>query len=299
MNNHADHRLPRNRGTIPRSHISPQGASVTKLLHLVSDSTGETTAILAASAQAHFPTAEIEKRMHIFVRSDAEADRVAADIADAPGLVLITMVDLAQKDRIKKAAQASGSTVVDILDPVVSVLSQHLNLSPELKPGAQYSVDDFYLRRIDAIDYAIDHDDGASADRLSKADVILTGVSRTSKTPTCIYLACRGIKAANLPLVPGVAAPQSLIDAAENGVPVVGLTASPNRLAQIRSERLESMGHEIGDDYAEIDLIRREVSDARLLFDRLGAPIIDVTRRSIEETAAAVMAILRDKGAAR
>ena len=141
----------------------------------------------------------------------------------------------------------------------------------------------------------ISYDDGVSIDRFLNADVILTGVSRTSKTPICIYLACRGVKAANLPLVPGVEPPESFFRAAEAGVPIVALTASPNRLAQIRGQRLEIIGHDKGAAYAELDRIRREVADARLLFDRISAPVIDVTRRSIEETAATIMAILRER----
>lgn len=267
-----------------------------RTLHLISDSTGETVANVASAARALYDAKDVDERLHVFIRSDAEAAVVIAAIKAKPGLVFITMVDQARKQRIITAAADLGVEAIPVLDPAVEGLGRFLGTPAAQRPGGQYEVDALYFRRVDAIDYAISHDDGALGDRLSKADVILTGVSRTSKTPTCIYLACRGIKAANLPLVPNTDPPSGFFEAVEKGVPVIALTASPSRLSQIRSQRLETIGHDRGADYAALEMIRSEVADARLLFDRIGAPIIDVTRRSIEETAAAIMAILRSKG---
>ena len=266
------------------------------VLHLVSDSTGETVTKAASAVLALYADEDIDRRTHVFVRNEAEVNRVAKEIFAAPGPVLITMLNADLRDRITAAAAEAGVEAVPILRPAIEALERAFDRPPSLRPGAQYEVDDLYYRRVDAIDFAISTDDGATSDRFHKADVILTGVSRTSKTPTCIYLACRGVKAANMPLVPGAEPPESFHRAVETGVPVVALTASPNRLTQIRSHRLEAIGHDRGGDYAELDEIRKEVADARLFFERIGAPVIDVTRRSIEETAAAIMAILRERG---
>lgn len=268
---------------------------MTKTVHLISDSTGETVARIGAATISLFD-ARVDRRLHVFVRSRSETDAVIEEIRRAPGLVILTMVDPDLRHRITEAAEALGMPCVPVLQPIIAELETWLGTGASARMGGQYLIDDRYYRRVDAIDFAIGHDDGALTDRLAKAEVILTGVSRTSKTPTCIYLAVRGIKAANVPLIPGQSPPRALFEAAEKGIPVVALTASPNRLAQIRSHRLEAIGHDAGADYAALDVIRKEVADARLLFDELGAPVIDVTRRSIEETAAAILAILRERG---
>jgi len=267
-----------------------------KTLHLISDSTGQTVANVASATLALYDGEDIEEKLHVFVRSMAEVDAVIAEIKANPGLVFLTMVDQERKQKIISAANDIGVEAIPLLNPAIEGLGRFLGKRAVQRPGGQYEVDAQYFGRVDAIDYAINHDDGALGDRLSRADVILTGVSRTSKTPTCIYLACRGIKAANLPLVPGVEPHSGFFEAIEKGVPVIALTASPSRLSQIRTQRLETIGHDKDADYAALDTIRSEVADARLLFERIGAPIIDVTRRSIEETAAAIMAILRAKG---
>ena len=268
---------------------------MTKRVHLISDSTGETVSRIGDATISLFDAGVVEKRLHIFVRTEAEADAAIAEIEREPGLILLTMVDHELRRKIIEAARRLGLPAVPILQPVIASLEDYLGSDAAARMGGQYKVDDLYYRRVDAIDYAISHDDGALSDRLSRADVILTGVSRTSKTPTCIYLAVRGVKAANLPLVPGTDPPPAFFDAIDAGVPVIALTASPSRLAQIRTHRLEVIGHSSGAGYAELDQIRREVADARLLFDRIGAQVIDVTRRSIEETAAEILAILRER----
>lgn len=270
---------------------------MTNPIYLLSDSTGETVARIGAAALSLFET-KMETRLRIFIRSMTETEAVIAEFTREPGPIVLTMVDPGLRRRIMDAAEEIGAPAVASLQPVIAMLETYLSMPAKPRMGGQHVVDDLYYRRVDAIDYAIAHDDGALADRLFRADVILTGVSRTSKTPTCIYLAVRGLKAANLPLVPGTEPPKAFFEAIDRGVPVVALTASPSRLAQIRSHRLEAIGHDRGADYAALDLIRKEVADARLLFERIGAPVIDVTRRSIEETAAEIMAILRERGGA-
>lgn len=268
-----------------------------KIVHLVSDSTGETVSRLGAAALSLFDDKSIERRLHIFVRTRADADRVIEMVKAEPGMVIMTMVEPSGRAYLVEHLSALGAPVIPALEPVIKGLEGFLGEVAAPRMGGQYAVDDLYFRRVDAIDFAISHDDGALSDRLTRADVILTGVSRTSKTPTCIYLAVRGVKAANLPLVQGASPPPAFFEAVEKGVPVIALTASPARLAHIRSHRLETIGHDKDADYAALDQIRKELADARLLFDRVGASVIDVTRRSIEETAAEIMAILRDRAA--
>jgi regulator of PEP synthase PpsR (kinase-PPPase family) len=176
------------------------------------------------------------------------------------------------------------------LDPLVSALSWYLGAPLSTRVGAQYSLDNDYFNRMDALSYALGHDDGQGTQDLQSADVVLVGVSRTSKTPTCIYLAHRGVRAANVPLVSPTEPPIALKTI--RGVPVVGLTVSPDRLVQIRRNRLRSLNEGRDNSYVDIDMVRAEIVAARRLFERQGWPVIDVTRRSVEETAAAVINIL-------
>lgn len=270
---------------------------MSRIVYLLSDSTGETVSRVGAAALSLFPR-KPETRLRVFLRTTEEVDAVIAEIRAAPGPVILTMVDEMLRARLLDAAAEIGAPATPVLQPLIAMLEGVFGIAARPRMGGQHVVDDLYYRRVDAIDYAIAHDDGALAKRLGRADVILAGVSRTSKTPTCIYLAVRGVKAANVPLVPGIEAPAALFEAAEKGAPVVGLTASPARLAQIRGHRLELIGHDRGADYAMVDSIRHEVAEARLLFERLGAPVIDVTRRSIEETAAEIIAHLETRGRA-
>jgi regulator of PEP synthase PpsR (kinase-PPPase family) len=266
-----------------------------EILHLVSDATGDTVSAAATAALARFDALEPERRLHVFVRKLGDLDAVLEDIARAPGPIIFTVVDPAIAARLTEFAQARGLEAVNLLDPLTQALRRCFGRSQIDVPGAQYDTGEAYLRRIAAIDFAMRNDDGAAGERFSAADVILAGVSRTSKTPTCIYLACRGVKAANAPIVPHKPLPDGLAEAVERGVPVIGLTINPNRLAHIRAHRLETLGQSSQADYADLDAIRREVAEARIVMEGLGAPIIDVTRRSIEETAASVMAILRER----
>ncbi len=287
-------------------------------LHLISDSTGETLHALARAALAPFrEEAEAEIHLSVFVRTARDLEVALAGVRAAPGLVWFTVVDPAMQSQIEDACAALGVASTGVLDPLLANLAQFRGETPSHRPGMQHRMNNDYFDRIAALDFAISHDDGAQAggsengpgddklgQRLKRADVILTGISRTSKTPTCIYLAERGSKAANGPLVPNREPPRAFFEAMAAGVPVIGLTASPSRLGHVRSHRLESLGQPAGPtagegvaDYADLDRIRNEVADARLFFQRHGIPVIDVTRRSIEETAAAILAELRSRDA--
>jgi regulator of PEP synthase PpsR (kinase-PPPase family) len=265
-------------------------------LHLVSDSTGDTLNAIARAALARFARAAPELHVAVFVRTGADMDEAIAELEAAPGAVLYTIADPQRRAQLLAACDRLGVRATSVLDPVLAALADYLGETPSERPGQQHRITSDYFARIAALDFAIGHDDGALAERLTRAQVILTGVSRTSKTPTCIYLAYRGIKAANVPLLPRNEPDPALIAAMHAGVPTIGLTASPARLAQVRSQRLEALGAGNWPGYASADAIRSEVADARLFFDRHALPVIDVTRRSIEETAAAVLAILRTRG---
>jgi regulator of PEP synthase PpsR (kinase-PPPase family) len=272
-------------------------------LHLISDSTGETLDALARAALAPFAeTSAVRIHLSVLVRSARDLETVLAGVREQPGQVWYTVVDPALRDQITATCDDLGVDCIGVLDPLIAALGHSLGRPPSHRPGMQHRMTPDHFDRVAALDYAIAHDDGAHdsgqlEQRLRQADVILTGISRTSKTPTCIYLAYRAVKAANVPLVPGAAPPPALLAALAAGVPVIGLTASPFRLAQVRAQRLESLGRpDLGQTgavgYADLDRIRSEVADARLFFQRYRIPVIDVTRRSIEETAAEILAEL-------
>lgn len=259
-------------------------------VHLVSDSTGETLNAMARAACARFNNVLEIEHIYALVRSPAQLNRALAEIANAPGIVLHTIVDEALRGALEAGCQKLDMPCFGALDPLVSAMSWYLGAPLSTRVGAQYALDSDYFNRMDALSYALGHDDGQGGQDLNLADVVLVGVSRTSKTPTCIYLAHRGIKAANIPLVPSSGVPESLLNL--KNVPVVGLSLSPDRLIQIRRNRLRSLNESRESAYVDNDAVRAEVVAARRLFDRFGWPVIDVTRRSVEETAAAVINIL-------
>ena len=260
-------------------------------VHLVSDSTGETLNALARAACARFTNVLPIEHIYALVRSPRQLDRALEEIANAPGVVLHTIIDPALRGALEGGCQKLEMPCIPALDPLVSALSRYLGAPLSTRVGAQYSLDADYFNRMDALNYAIGHDDGQGGQDLERADVILVGVSRTSKTPTSIYLAHRGVRAANVPLVtPDGQVPPKLL--AIKGVPIVALTLSPDRLLEIRRNRLKSLNERRESSYVDADAVRQEVIEARRLFERQGWPVIDVTRRSVEETAAAVINIL-------
>jgi regulator of PEP synthase PpsR (kinase-PPPase family) len=263
-------------------------------LHLVSDSTGETLITVARAAAAQYTAVAPVEHMHPLVRSSKQLDRVLTEIEDAPGIVLYTLLELELAERLEKTCRDLGLPCLSILGPVLGLFQAYLGGETKPRVGAQHVLNAEYFKRIDALNYTMLHDDGQHIDDMEQADVVLVGVSRTSKTPTSIYLANRGIKTANFPLVPGMPVPDKLESLAQPLV--VGLTASPERIVQIRQNRLLGLRAEHdADDYVDREAVAAEVAAARKLCGKHNWPIIDVTRRSIEETAAAVMALLADR----
>jgi [pyruvate, water dikinase]-phosphate phosphotransferase / [pyruvate, water dikinase] kinase len=260
-------------------------------LHLVSDSTGDTVHSVAKACLVQFDEAESIEHSWMMVRSEAQLDRVLAGIEAHPGLVLFTMVDDALRRGLVEGCRRQQVVAIPVLDPVMNAIGNFLGAASRGVPGQQHLLDAEYFQRVDAMTFALAHDDGQSAWGLDEADVILVGVSRTSKTPTSLYLGNRGIKAANVPFVPGTPLPSELLSA-ERPL-IVGLTNDPDRLVQLRRSRLTMLqagdGHS---DYADIEQVKAEVLQARRFFTDRQWPVIDITRRSIEETAATVVQLL-------
>lgn len=263
-------------------------------LHLVSDSTGETLTTVARAATAQYENVQEIEHVYPLVRSQKQLDRVLSEIEAAPGIVLYTLVDTELSERLERTCKELGIPIVNILSPVFAVFQSYLNVTQTYRIGGQHELDAEYFRRMEALNFTMMHDDGQIWEDLELADIVLLGISRTSKTPTCIYLANRGIKAANIPLVPEI----PLVPAVkELKKPlVVGLIASAERIQQIRRNRVLSLQSEnYNETYVDRKEIAREISMTRRLCSENGWPIIDVTRRSVEETAAEILALFRDK----
>lgn len=258
-------------------------------LHLISDSTGETLNAVAKAACAQFDMGRPLEHFYPLVRNRKQLDRAFLELEASPGLVLHTMVNAELREALEARCRELGLPSVAVLDPVMSTLGSYLGVEESHRPGAQHELDARYFSRIEALNYTMAHDDGQSTATLHQADIVLVGVSRTSKTPTCIYLANRGIKAANIPIVSGVPLPAELLEI--KGPLIVGLVVNPERLLHIRKNRLLSLKAETDTEYVDLDAIRAELVIARKLFAEKGWPVIDVTRRSIEETAAEVLAL--------
>ena len=259
-------------------------------VHLVSDSTGETLNAMARAVCARFENVLPIEHIYALVRSPRQLERALTDIEEAPGVVIHTIVDDQLRTALEEGVRRLDMPCIAALDPLVSSLQRYLGASISRRVGEQHALDNDYFNRMDALNYAIGHDDGQGGQDLEQADVVLVGVSRTSKTPTCIYLAHRGVRAANVPLVPTRPPPEKLFEL--KNTLVVGLTISPDRLIQIRRNRLLSLKEDRESSYIDIEAVREETVKARRLYERQGWPVIDVTRRSVEETAAAVLNLL-------
>jgi regulator of PEP synthase PpsR (kinase-PPPase family) len=263
-------------------------------IHLVSDATGETLNAIAKAATAQFEGVEVKDHFYALVRSQRQLQRVIEHIREEPGLVFFTVVNPELRRELESQCRHLGIPCQGVLDAPIATLRKFFgNLIETHKPGGQHEVDQRYLHRIEALNFAIAHDDGQSTDMLNDAEVVLVGASRTSKTPTCVYLAIRGVRAANVPLVPNIPPPPQLLTA-QNPL-VVGLWASPDRLVQIRRHRLSVLGEIRDTSYVDPETVRAEVAASRKLFDQHGWPTIDVSRRSVEETAATIMNLLTDR----
>ncbi len=256
-------------------------------IHLVSDSTGETVHQIARACLAQFTDVKPVEHVWTLVRTTAHLDALFSGLDRHPGILLMSIIDQQLRATIESTCRAKGVPATSVLDPVVNLLTNVLGQAMTNLPGGQRRLDTAYFARMAAVDFAVGHDDGMNMANLKKADMLIVGVSRTSKTPTSMYLAHRGYKVANYALVPQVPFPQHHLDGLN--LFVVGLTNDPKRLSQIRRTRQVSMQDKGNKNYADIEKITEEVRHARYLFTTNGWPVIDVTRRSVEETAAGIL----------
>lgn len=263
-------------------------------LHLVSDATGETLTTVARAATAQYTKMSPVEHVYPLVRTQKQLDRALAEIEEAPGIVLYTLLEEDLVKRLEDHCRELSLPCLSILGPVLQLMRSYLGTETSHRVGAQHTLNADYFKRIDALNYTMLHDDGQLIEELEDADVVLVGVSRTSKTPTSIYLANRGVKTGNVPLVPGITiAPQ--VENLKNPL-VVGLYASPERIVQIRQNRLLGLkSHQDDDQYIDRQAVTEEITLSRRLCAKHNWPIIDVTRRSIEETAAAVLKLLAER----
>jgi len=262
-------------------------------LHLLSDSTGETLELIAKACLAQFDHVEVLQHLWPMVRSEGHLDRVLDDIERRPGLVLYTLVNSNIRRELEQKTRRRGIHAVSVLDPVTHALSAVLGQEAKGRPGRQHALDAAYFARVDAIQFTIAHDDGVGAENWEEADIVLAGVSRTSKTPTSIYLANRGYKVSNIPLVREAPPPSNLFTLKHPLI--VGLTTNPDRLIQIRRNRLLSLNQAPETDYVDREAVNAELAFARRIFADNGWPVIDVTRRSIEETAFAIVKLCEER----
>lgn len=265
-------------------------------LHLISDATGETLNTVARAAAAHYADFQPLEHIYALVRTPRQLQRALAEIERQPGIVLFTIVDSTLRSQLEEHCGRLGIPCISILDPLISSLGAYLNAQSRPQIGRQHALNAEYFRRIDALNFTMTHDDGQNPTDLEKADVVLVGVSRTSKTPTSIYLANRGVKTANVPIIPGAPLPAELLQVEKPLV--VGLIASAERIAQIRRHRLLTLKEHRETSYVDKLAITGELVHMRKICSTRGWPIIDVTRRSIEETAAAILNLLTDRSSA-
>ncbi|MBL6946916.1 MAG: kinase/pyrophosphorylase [Rhodospirillales bacterium] len=262
-------------------------------VHLVSDSTGETASSVARACLVQFDRVVTIEHIWPMVRKRAQVKEILAGIREKPGIVIYTLVNRELQEQLEDGCQQLQVPCVAVLDPILEMMHSFLGAPGKPRPGRQHEMDSEYFARIEAVHFVLSHDDGQLPIDFHEADLVIAGVSRTLKTPTCIYLANRGIKAANIPIVPGMPIPPEVL---EEGAPlVVGLTKDPRRLVQIRKNRLKMLDRDADTDYADIETVSEEIRTARDIFKQHNWPVIDVTRKSVEEVAATIMQLYKKR----
>lgn len=263
-------------------------------IHLISDSTGETVHQVARASLAQFNQVKPSEFIWTLVRSTEHVKAISKSLQQNPGPVLYSVVDSDIRAQIEQLCEEHKVPAVSILDPVVELLSDVLGHERNSRPGGQHRLDKAYFERMSAVEFAVNHDDGLNMDKLNDAQILIVGISRTSKTPTSMYLAHRGYRVANYALVPHVPFPLHHLDGCKDLL-VVGLTTDAKRLARVRRSRLRHMAVHKNEHYADITSITKELAEARKLFISQQWPILDVSNRSVEETAAAIIRLHTEK----
>jgi hypothetical protein len=262
-------------------------------LHLVSDSTGETVSSVSRACLAQFENIEQEEHIWSLVRTKTQMEKVIAGITAYPGVVMYTLADDELKEMLIKECLKLKVPCIAVIASTVKELASYLGMESKAQPGKQHMLNEDYFSRVEAINFALAHDDGQATWELEEADIVLVGVSRTSKSPTCVYLAYRGFKSANIPFVGGCPLPPNLETLTRPLI--VGLTIGTERLIQIRKTRLQSLKQEEDTNYVDLEQVQDEISESRRLFSKHKWPVIDVTRRSVEETAATIIQLHQER----
>ncbi len=262
-------------------------------LHLISDSTGETLGSVARAVLSQFEGVESNDFIWPLVRTQGQLEKVIESIEKFPGIVMYTILHDDLIDSLKRRCYDLNIPCIPVLSHIIAEFSRYLDMNISNTIGRQHLLDNEYFSRVSAISYTINHDDGQSLWDLYESDIVIIGVSRTSKSPTSVYLSCRGYKTANIPFVSIATIPNAVYDLKKPLV--VGLTISPEKLVQIRQSRLTSIGHELQTEYVDVESIKNEIAESRKLFAKLDCPVIDVTKRSVEETAAKIIHLLQEK----
>jgi regulator of PEP synthase PpsR (kinase-PPPase family) len=259
-------------------------------IHFVSDSTGETIDAAVVAVMAQFP--EVKKKKEYFwplVRSKDQIQKILEETLINPGLVVYSILNDENRKELEKGCENQKIPFISPLDTLLSTIKSNLSITQTKIAGSQHRLDENYLKRVDAFDYAMQHDDGQKILTMKEADIILVGVSRTSKTPTSIYLANKGFKVGNIPLIVDTPLPDEIFTF--HKPLVIGLIKDPRTLMYIRQTRLKLIGEEHATQYADINSIKLEISQARKIFTKYAWPTIDVSRRSVEETSASIIQI--------
>lgn len=263
------------------------------MMHLVSHASGEMVEMIARNAVAQLEGVAVDHRLWKMVRSIGSIPEILAEIAWQRGIVFHSVAATDVREALEEGCRRLRVPCVFVLEPFVSRLAEYSGARIRFRTAARDFIDEEYYRRVEAMKYTLAHDDGLASDNLEDADVVLVGVSRSTKTPTCMYLASRGIKAANVPVVPGVPLPEGVTKA--KSPLILGLTVQPKVLAQVRSSRLKRLSEERPSSYDETESVSREVLEARRLCARHGWRVIDVTNRPIENTAAFILKLLKQR----
>ncbi len=264
-------------------------------INLVSDSTGETLDRIFLALKSQFSNFDYEKKEYVFIRTEQQINKIIEESKKKENVIILyTIVETKLAKYISHICEQKKIPCFGILGNLILNFSKLLNQKANHTPSAQHVLDSEYYKRIEAIQFSMSHDDGMKTEDVRNADIILLGVSRTSKTPTSIYLANRGYKTLNIPLVTGQEIPEVLKKEPDNFC-VIGLTVEPSRLSDIRSNRLEIMKEVNIPNYSDLEFIKDEIDNSKKLFKKYGWPMIDVTRKSVEETAASVIKILEIK----
>ncbi|MGO0123045.1 pyruvate, water dikinase regulatory protein [Desulfothermobacter acidiphilus] len=259
------------------------------VVYIVSDSIGETAELVARAAASQFDSGKVEVRRIPFVTHAEEIPGIVDQAAEERAVIVFTLVMPESRAILQQEASRKGVRAVDILGPVLEALEASLGRPPRFEPGLMRKVDEEYFRRVEAIEFAVKYDDGKDPRGLAMADLVVLGVSRTGKTPLCMYLAHKKIKAANVPLVPEVPLPQEIFSVPRGRL--VGLIVQPEYLIQIRRERLKALGLPPDAEYSRPERVYKELAYAQEVMHKLGCVAIDVTNKAVEETAGKVLEV--------